>query len=186
MTDLLAALGLVLVAELGDKSMLLALALATRYRPLPVIGGITIAAFLMLGLAAGLGSLLGAALPGRGLAIAGGLLFLVFGVLTLRSDDDEVEDSSLRTGSVLLGVTIAFLVAEFGDKTMLATATLASTRPAIPTWIGGAIGMAAASITAVLLAVRLGRHLPERTLRLAAAGLFLLFGALLLVEGITG
>lgn len=186
MTDVLAALGLVLVAELGDKSMLLALALATRYRPLPVIGGITIAAFLMLGVAAALGSLVGSALPGAALAIGGGILFVVFGILALRSDDEDEEHASLRSGSVLLGVTLAFLVAEFGDKTMLATATLASTRPAVATWIGGAIGMAAASITAVLLAVRLGRHLPARTLRLTAAGLFLVFGALLLVEGLSG
>jgi Ca2+/H+ antiporter, TMEM165/GDT1 family len=186
-TDLLAAFGLVFAAELGDKSMLLALALAARYRAAPVLGGIALAAAIMLGAAAALGAALGAALPTQPLAIVGGLLFLGFGVWTLRGeDDDEEEDAPLRSGSVLLGVTLAFLVAEFGDKTMLATATLATTRAPLPTWIGATLGMTLASGLAILLVKRLGRHLPERAVRLTAAALFLLFGVLLLLEGLLG
>jgi Ca2+/H+ antiporter, TMEM165/GDT1 family len=182
--DALIAFGLVFLAELGDKSMLLAIALAARYRPVPVLGGITIAAFTMLGVATVAGAALGSALPERALAIGGGLLFVGFGLWTLRREDDHDEATELRSASVLVGVTLAFLVAEFGDKTMLAAATLASTRAPIPTWLGASLGMALASGIAIAITTWLGSRLPERAVRLAAATAFLVFGGLLLLEGI--
>ena len=188
MEALLGAFGLVFLAELGDKSMLLAIAFAARYRPWPVLAGIAIAAFTMLGLSTVAGAALGAALPERAVAIGGGLLFLGFGVWTLLDDDDDEEEDGeeLRSGSVLLGVTFAFLIAEFGDKTMLATLTLASTQAAVPTWLGAGLGMTAASGLAILVANLVGARLPEKVLRFVAAGAFLLFGVLLLLSGIRG
>lgn len=183
----LSTFALVFLAELGDKSMLLAIAFAARYRPWPVLAGIAIAAFGMLGASVLLGAALGAALPQRALAIGGGLLFLGFGLWTLLGDDDdEDDDDAVRSGSVLLGVTLAFLVAEFGDKTMLATVTLATTQAPIPTWLGAGAGMTAASGLAIALARLAGTRLPERTVRIAAAGAFLVFGAFLLFEGLRG
>lgn len=182
----LASFGLVFLAELGDKSMLLAIAFAARYRPWPVVGGVAIAAFTMLGAASLLGAALGAALPERAVAIAGGLLFIAFGVLTLRDDDDEEEEVGLGRGSVLLAVSAAFLVAEFGDKTMIATLALAGTQPPLPTWLGAGLGMTLASGIAIALTTLVGARLPERAVRLLAAGAFLLFGVLLLVSGIRG
>lgn len=181
-----ATLGLVFLAELGDKSMLLAIAFAARYRPWPVVGGVAIAAFVMLGASSLLGAALGAALPARAVAIGGGVLFIVFGLLTLRDDDEEEDLEGLRRGSVLLGVTAAFLVAEFGDKTMIATLTLAGNQAALPTWLGAALGMTLASGLAIALTTVLGARLPQRTVRLLAAGAFLLFGVLLLANGIRG
>lgn len=186
MDDALAAFGLVFLAELGDKSMLLAVALAARYRPAPVLGGIAIAAATMLGVAALVGGAVGTALPDRAMSLVGGLLFLGFGIWTLRGDEEEDEQAELRGRSVLLGVTGAFLVAEFGDKTMLATAALASTNTVLPTWLGASVGMAAASGLAIALTVLLGAKLPQRTVRFVAAGGFLLFGALLLVDALRG
>lgn len=185
---LLGSLGLVFLAELGDKSMLLAIAFAARYRPWLVVGGVAIAAFVMLGASSLLGAALGAALPESAVAIGGGLLFLGFGVVTLRDDeDDEAEElEGLRRGSVLLGVTLAFVVAEFGDKTMIATLALAGNQAALPTWIGAALGMTLASGIAIALTRVVGARLPERALRYVAAGAFLLFGVLLLVGGIRG
>ena len=184
----LASFGLVFLAELGDKSMVLAIAFAARYRPWPVLGGIAIAAFTMLGLSTLLGAALGAALPERAVAIGGGLIFLGFGIWTLLDDDDDDDDDEeaggLRSSSVLLGVTLAFLIAEFGDKTMLATLTLAGTQPPVPTWIGASLGMTAASGIAIAVATLVGRQLNERVLRLVAAGAFLLFGLLLVAAGI--
>jgi len=86
---------------------------------------------------------------------------------------------------VLLGVTVAFLVAEFGDKTMLATLTLASAQAAVPTWLGAGAGMTAASGIAIAVATLVGSRLPEKALRLVAAGAFLVFGVLLLAQGLT-
>jgi len=184
--DALFAFGLVFLAELGDKSMLLAIAMAARYRPVPVLGGIAIAAVTMLGLATLAGAALGAALPERSLAIGGGLLFLGFGLWTLRAEDDHDEGTELRSSSVLIGVSFAFLLAEFGDKTMLATATLASTQAAVPTWLGASLGMSLASGIAIVITTLLGARLPARVVRLVAAGAFLVFGVLLLFEGVRG
>ncbi len=186
MRDLLATFGLVFLAELGDKSMLLAIGFAARYRPWPVLGGIAIAAFTMLGLSTLAGAALGLALPEQALAIAGGLLFLGFGLWTLRDDDDDDGMVALRGGSVLLGVTVAFVLAEFGDKTMLATVTLAATQSPVATWLGAGAGMTAASGIAIALTSWAGTRLPERPVRLAAAGAFLLVGVLLLVGGLRG
>lgn len=186
MTEGLSTFGLVFLAELGDKSMLLAVAFALRYRPWPVLGGIAIAAFAMLGLSTLVGTALGAALPERAVTIGGGVLFLAFGLWTLFGHDEDEEDAALRSSSVLLGVTFAFLVAEFGDKTMLATLTLAGGQAPLPTWLGAGAGMTAASGLAIGLAVLAGARLPERLLHLLAAGAFLVFGVLLLVSGIRG
>lgn len=186
MSDLLGSFGLVFLAELGDKSMLLALALATRYRPWPVVAGIAIAAFGMLGLSTLAGAALGAALPEQALAIGGGVLFVAFGLWMLRADDEDDHEVQLRAGSVLLGVTLAFLVAEFGDKTMIAAVTLASTQAPVPTWIGASLGMVVASSLAILVGSVVGSRLPERATRLLAAVAFLLFGAWLLLDAVTG
>ena len=187
MEALATSFGLVFLAELGDKSMLLALAFATRYRPWPVLGGIAIAAFTMLGLSTLIGAALGAALPEQALAIGGGLLFVGFGIWTLRPESDDEDDvAEVKGSSVLLGVTGAFLIAEFGDKTMLATATLASTQPALPTWLGASLGMTVASGIAIVVGAVLGARIPERATRIAAGVAFLAFGAWLLVEGVVG
>jgi Ca2+/H+ antiporter, TMEM165/GDT1 family len=93
---------------------------------------------------------------------------------------------ALRGGSVLLGVALVFLLAEFGDKTMLATVTLATTQSTVATWLGAGAGMTATSGIAIALTAWAGTHLPERPVRLAAAGAFLLFSVLLLVDGLRG
>jgi Ca2+/H+ antiporter, TMEM165/GDT1 family len=128
----------------------------------------------------------GTAVPDRVMSLVGGLPFLGFGIWTLLDRTHEDEQAQLRGSSVLLGLTAAFLVAEFGDKTMLATAALASTNSALPTWAGASLGMTAASGLAIALAVLLGAGLPQRTVRVVAAGGFLLFGALLITDGLRG
>ena len=187
--ELLTTFALVFLAELGDKSMLLAVAFAARYRPWLVLAGVAIAAFAMLGVSTLVGAALGAALPERAIAIGGGLLFLGFGLWTLREEDeDDVDDADtgLRGGSVLVGVTLAFALAEFGDKTMIATTTLAGAQAALPTWLGAALGMTAASGLAILVTSLLGARLPARLIRILAALAFLAFGVLLLVDGVRG
>jgi len=186
--DLLAVFGVIFMAELGDKSQLLALALSTRYRAMVVIAGIAAAAATMLGVSVIVGATLGAALPERPMQIVAGLLFLAFGVWTLRDDDDDHGDESVaeRGRGGFLTAYLAFLVAEFGDKTMLATAVLATTRGAIPTWIGATLGMTAASAIVVLIGSRASARLPERPVRLVAAGLFVIIGLLLLVDAARG
>jgi putative Ca2+/H+ antiporter (TMEM165/GDT1 family) len=190
-TDLVTAFGLIALAELGDKSQLLALTFATRYRWWQVLIGIVVAEALLLGTAAGLGGLLGTALPERAIAAAGGVIFLAFAVWTLRDDADAdaeelIERPARSGGSVLVTVVLAFIVAELGDKTMLASAALASTRSPVAVWIGGVAGVTVASGAAIVVGTLLGRRLPAHRLRQLSAVAFAVFGGLLLLEAATG
>lgn len=182
------AFGVVFVAELGDKSQLLALALAARYRPLPVLAGIALGSALMFAVSVGVGAVLGAALPTRALNLLAGLAFVGFGLWTLRGDDEDDDEATPEVGtrSVVLTTAGALVVAELGDKTMLATITLASTNGVVGTWVGATLAMVAADALAILVGAVLGARLPERTIRIGAAVLFFLFGLALLWEGIRG
>jgi putative Ca2+/H+ antiporter (TMEM165/GDT1 family) len=85
---------------------------------------------------------------------------------------------------VLWTVGLAFFLAELGDKTMLATVTLATTNGLVGTWIGSTLGMVAADALAIVVGQQLGARLPERAVRIGAAVTFVIFGALLIFEGI--
>jgi putative Ca2+/H+ antiporter (TMEM165/GDT1 family) len=177
----------IFVAELGDKSQLMALTFATRFRPLPVLVGITVATALVHLVSVGIGYGLGAALPTAWISLIAGVAFLFFGAWTLRGDvltDTERGKAERATGSAMLAVGGAFFLAELGDKTMLATITLATQHGWFGTWIGSTIGMVAADALAILVGRLLGRHLPEKTIKYGAAALFAIFGIWLIVEGI--
>ena len=83
----------------------------------------------------------------------------------------------------IVAVGVAFFLAELGDKTMLATITLATQEGWLGTWIGSTVGMVAADALAIGVGAVLGRKLPERTIRYGAAALFALFGLLLVLDG---
>ena len=120
--------GVVFVAELGDKSQLMALTFATKYRPALVMTGIVAATVLINAISVGVGYGLGLALPTRWISLVAGLVFLGFALWTLRGEYEEDDEVLSRVGSgpVVMTVGSAFLLAELGDKTMLATITLAS------------------------------------------------------------
>ncbi len=181
--------GVIFVAELGDKSQLMALTFATRYRPWPIIAAITAATALVHLVSVVLGAALGAALPTTAIAVVAGLAFVGFALWTFRGDslDDDEQSRSSRTGrSVFVTVAVAFLLAELGDKTMLATITLAARDDGLAeiagTWLGSTIGMVAADALAILLGAFLGRRLPEKAIRIGAGVLFCLIGLWLLAD----
>ena len=177
--------GVVFVAELGDKSQLMALAFATRYRALPVLVGITIATTAVHLISVAVGHGLGAALPTGWIALVAALAFVGFGAWTLRGDRltaGERAKAERATGSAVLTSAVAFFLAELGDKTMLATITLATQHGWLGTWIGSTLGMVAADALAILVGRLLGRHLPEKLIKYGAAALFAIFGVWLIVE----
>lgn len=181
--------GIIFVAELGDKSQLMAAAFASRYRPWPVLAGIALAASLVMGLSVAVGASVAGQLPTNVINIAAGAAFIGFAGWTLREEDtaDEEAAPTRRSGrSALMTTAVAFFVAELGDKTMLATITLAARYEAIGTWAGASIGMVAADAIAIVVGAQLGSRFPERTVRFVAAGLFLAFGVLLIIEGARG
>lgn len=184
MTAILVAFGVIFVAEFGDKSQLMALAFAARYSAAVVLAGVSIAAAAVFAIAVGVGSLLGVALPDGPIAIAAGVLFLAFGVLTLRDHADADAERTPRTRSALAMVALTFFLAELGDKTMIATLALAARADPLWTWLGATLGMVAADVGAIVVGRMAGARLPERLLRRLAAAAFLVFGIVLLIDGI--
>ncbi|NLE82565.1 MAG: TMEM165/GDT1 family protein [Rhodococcus sp.] len=184
---LLLSFGVIFVAELGDKSQLMAMTFALRYRWWVVISGITIATTIVHLASVAIGHSLGATLPTTLIAIVGGIAFLIFGAWTLRGDSLSEEESNKAGGvarSAFLAVVSAFVLAELGDKTMLATITLATDHDTIGVWIGSTLGMVAADALAIVVGAVLGKHLPENAIRIGAAVLFFVFGAWLLLDAI--
>jgi len=187
MHSLLLSCGIIFVAELGDKSQLMALAFASRYRALPVLVGITAATALVHAFSVIVGSAAGAALPTNAINVVAGLAFLGFAAWTLRGDalsEGEASKADRSTRSAVVAAAVAFFLAELGDKTMLATITLASTEGLLGTWVGSTLGMVAADALAIVVGAQLGKRLPERTIRIAAASSFVVFGLLLILEGV--
>ncbi|MFC0526090.1 TMEM165/GDT1 family protein [Phytohabitans kaempferiae] len=179
--------GVIFVAELGDKSQLMALTFATRFRPWPVLLGITVATTVVHAISVGVGYGLGASLPTGWIALAAGLAFLAFGAWTLRGDrltEEEKSKAERTSRNAFIAVTVAFFLAELGDKTMLATITLATQHGWLGTWIGSTIGMVAADALAILVGRWLGRRLPEKAIKYGAAALFAIFGIWLLADAI--
>lgn len=185
MTAFLVSFGVIFLAELGDKSQLMALTFATRYRTVPVLIGITVATALVHLVSVVVGAVIGAALPTRALNVLAGLAFLAFGAWTLRGDrldEDEERKAEQATGNVVLAVGGAFFLAELGDKTMIATITLATREGLVGTWLGSTVGMVAADALAIAVGRILGTRLPERAVRIGAAIAFFAFGVALLVD----
>lgn len=187
MDAFLLSFGIIFVAELGDKSQLMAMTFATRYRALTIVLAITAATAVVHLVSVAVGAAVGAALPTNAISIAAGVAFLGFAAWTLRGDtldDDEAERAARGGRSVFFTVAIAFFLAELGDKTMLATVTLATDNGLFGTWLGSTLGMVAADGLAIVVGQQLGARLPERTVRIGASVIFLVFGALLIADGL--
>ncbi|MGN0124145.1 MAG: TMEM165/GDT1 family protein [Rhodococcus sp. (in: high G+C Gram-positive bacteria)] len=183
---LVLSFAVVFVAELGDKSQLMAMTFALRYRWWVVLSGILFATTAVHLVSVAVGHYLGVAIPATAISIVGGIAFLIFGAWTLRGDsldDDEQSKAGRVARSAFLAVTSAFFLAELGDKTMLATITLATDNNWAGVWIGSTVGMVAADALAIVIGAVLGRHLPDNAIRYGAAALFFGFGVWMLGDG---
>ncbi|HEY9564685.1 MAG TPA: TMEM165/GDT1 family protein [Nocardioides sp.] len=179
----------IFVAELGDKSQLMAMTFATRYRARDVILGITAATAIVHLASVGIGVAIGSSFADYQdwISIVAGVAFLVFAGWTLRGDeltDEEAQKAKNSKGLAILAVGAAFFLAELGDKTMLATITLATQEGWFGTWLGSTVGMVAADALAIAAGVLLGRQLPEKVIKYGAAAAFLVFGLLLVAQGV--
>lgn len=179
----LISLGVVFVAELGDKSQLIAMTYALRHRWWVVLAGVAIAAFAVHGISVTVGHFLGLTLPARPIAAAAGVAFLGFAAWTWRESTTvgartpTVADSRF----VLPAVVSSVLLAELGDKTMLATVALAGDHDLTGVWLGATVGMVLADAVAIAVGTVLHRQLPEHVLHLAASLLFFEFGLWMLL-----
>ena len=178
------AFATVFLAELGDKSQLLALSLAARYRRGVLLAAVFTASAVTVGISVAVGTVAGELLPVRWLRIGAGVLFLVFAALTfLRSAEDEGELKGPRRGGFFPAV-FALCAAELGDKTMVAAFALAASTSATGVWIGGTLGMAAGSALAVVVGASVWRRLKPGTVRVVSGLMFAAVGVVLLVEAI--
>jgi putative Ca2+/H+ antiporter (TMEM165/GDT1 family) len=179
----------IFVAELGDKSQLMAMTFATRYTVRQVLIGITVATAVVHLASVGIGRVVGSQFADSQwiISIVAGVAFIVFAAWTLRGDElteDEAEKARRSTGAAVVAVGVAFFLAELGDKTMLATITLATREGWLGTWIGSTVGMVAADALAIGVGAVLGRKLPERVIKIGAAVAFLVFGLVLIAQGL--
>lgn len=184
----LLSLGVVFLAELGDRSQLLTMTYALRYRWWVVLTGVAIASVTVHGVSVAIGHFLGAALPARPMAFASAFAFLIFAVWTWREGaaHDEHVAAARQPRFALLTVVSSFMLAELSDKTTLATVTLASDHDWVGVWIGTTMGMILADGLAIGVGLLLHQRLPEQLLHVLASLLFLLFGLWMLFDNALG
>lgn len=184
----LTSTAVVALAEIGDKTQLLAILLATRFkRPLPIVAGILVATLANHFLAALVGQQAAALLQGDWFRYLIAASFIAMAAWTLVPDKiDDLEDKPARFGPFVT-TTIAFFLVEMGDKTQIATVALGA-RFAEVGWVtaGTTLGMMLANVPAVYLGNELVKRVPMKTVRIVAALLFLAIGIWLLVQTLLG
>ena len=187
MEALLTSASLVALAEIGDKTMLLAIVLATRFRrPLPIIAGIFLATIANHALAAWAGSLAAAFFAGQTFRLVVAASFIVMGLWTLVPDKFDDDDAPAVTArGAFLTTLVAFFIVEMGDKTQLATVALgAQYHDVLAVAAGTTLGMMIANVPAVLLGDALVKRVSLKAVRMAAAALFVAVGIWMLAEAL--
>ncbi len=174
---------LVAIAEIGDKTQLLSFVLAARLRkPIPIILGIFVATILNHALAGSVGVWLAQFVPPHWLPWITGSVFIAFGLWTLHPDSLDGDPKLHRAGAFVTAL-IAFFIVEIGDKTQLATMTLAAQFQGALLWVitGTTIGMMLANVPAVIVGEKLAQRLPLKAIRITAAILFIATGLYTLI-----
>ncbi len=175
---------LILAAEMGDKSQLVCMTLASKHRPVPVILG-AIAAFALLNaLAVAFGKAIAGWLPEYVIAAMVALLFLVFGVQALRTRvEDPHEEFKEKSGHGIFFTTFLLItVAEFGDKTQLAVVALSSTSSPAGVWLGATIALGTTSALGVLAGRKLLQKIPLELLHKIGGIIFLMLAVVAVVR----
>lgn len=183
-SEYIKALLLIFVAEMGDKTQILAMIFSTRYKIQKVLIGVAIGSFLNHGIAIVLGRYIGTLVPTYILQMIAGLAFLGFALWTVLEKDDDEEDelgSSSGKGAIIT-VASAFFLGELGDKTQLTAITL-SVDAAYPVLIllGTVSGMVLTSSLGIFVGSKIGHKVPDRVLKIFSALVFTLFGSIKLM-----
>lgn len=184
MESFLISLSTVAVAEMGDRTQLLSLMLAARFRrPWPILAGVLCATLANHAVAAFIGQRLGRALTPRVLDVAVGVSMIAMALWTLKPDTlDEGSTGGARRGA-FLATLVTFFIAEIGDKTQIATMALAAAYPNLAAVIAGTTtGMLLANAPVVFFGKAFSTRLPLKAIRYLASALFLALGLFFLVR----
>ncbi len=187
MDAFLSSTAIVAIAEIGDKTQLLAILLATRFkRPLPIIAGIFAATIANHFLAALVGSQLASLVEGQWFRYLVAISFMAMAAWALIPDKFEEEDARPSRHGAFLTTLIAFFLVEMGDKTQVATIALgAGFHAVIPVTMGTTLGMMIANVPAVLLGNAIIKLIPLKTVRIIAAAAFFAIGLFLAFDTMT-
>ena len=176
--ELLKAFILIFIAEMGDKTQILAMAFATKFPVKKVLLGIFLGSLLNHGLAVVFGTYISNLIPINTIQVVAGFAFVLFSLWTLMSDSDDEEDEKQKSkfGPVVT-VAIAFFIGELGDKTQLTAITLATdaTYPLV-ILAGTVLGMIFTGGIGIIIGKKLGSKIPEFTIKIIAASVFMFFG----------
>jgi Ca2+/H+ antiporter, TMEM165/GDT1 family len=178
MDAFLLSTGIVALAEIGDKTQLLAFLLAARFRrPLPIVAGILVATVANHAFAAAVGAWVGAALGADVLRWVLGLSFLAMAAWIMVPDKLDEGEAKLARYGVFLTTLIAFFLAEMGDKTQVATVALAARFDAMAAVVAGTtLGMMLANVPAVYFGEKIANKVPLKLVHGIAAALFAVLG----------
>jgi Predicted membrane protein len=186
MTAFMKALLFVVVAEMGDKTQLLAMAMAGKYKVKQVMIGVFVATVFNHALAVAVGSYLSSVIPMDTVKIVAGVAFLLFGLWTIRGDkiDDDEGKKKSKFGPIAT-VAIAFFLAEMGDKTQLMTITIsANYHQPLLILLGTTTGMMIADGIGIIGGAWMCKHIPESYIKWVAGLVFLLFGTISLYNAL--
>ena len=183
--EFIKAVTLITFAEMGDKTQILAMAFATKYRVRTVLIGIFIGSLLNHGIAVALGSSLPNIIPVETLQIIAGFSFVAFSLWTLKVDEDD-DVSQKKSYGPIITVALAFFIGELGDKTQL-TAIVLSTDAQFPLLIllGTVTGMVITGGLGIYVGSKLGSKIPEFTIKMVSATVFMLFGIVKLSQNLS-
>ena len=189
MEAFLVSTGVVAIAEIGDKTQLLAILLAARFkRPSPILAGILAATLANHAVAALAGALIAGLVDGLWFRLAVGVAFIAMAIWALipdKEDDAQAAKEAKGAWGVFVATTIAFFLVEIGDKTQVATIALAARFEAVATVAAGTtLGMMIANAPAVWLGEKAAAVIPLRTVRIVAALIFLALGIWAVLEAV--
>ncbi len=176
MNALISSLSIVLIAEMADKTQLMTMCFASQYPWKTVAIAVFAAISVSNLLAVAAGGTLASVIPFFYIKIAASLLFILFGILSLKAENFACENKSSNY-SPFWTISGTFFLAELGDKTQLATLALAAKHNYyILTWLGATLGMVLANIIGIVTGTIMGKGIPDKALRYIAATVFISFG----------
>jgi putative Ca2+/H+ antiporter (TMEM165/GDT1 family) len=182
---LIASFMLIVLAEMGDKTQFLAMSFAAQHNVYKVILGVFLAIVANFAIIVALGQFLTTIIPIDIISFGASLSFIGFGLWTARGDKQKVEKEKVSQFGVVGTVAIAFFIAEFGDKTQLATISLAAQyQNALSVFIGATIAMLVADSLGIIVGVIFCKRIPDRIFKWLSAAIFIIFGLIGLYEAL--